>query len=67
MAENGRAPATSTWGALLATCGVPGIYRSQASLAPGMKVRTESDKLQQLRKVEVGSDVANGLHKGFSW
>ncbi len=27
------------WGALLAECGVPGIYRSQASLAPGIKVR----------------------------
>jgi exoribonuclease II len=31
--------ANSTWGALLHTCGVPGIYRSQASLAPGIKVR----------------------------
>ncbi|MFL6661777.1 MAG: ribonuclease catalytic domain-containing protein, partial [Rhizobacter sp.] len=31
--------ANSTWGAWLAECGVPGIYRSQASLAPGMKVR----------------------------
>jgi exoribonuclease-2 len=31
--------ANSTWGAWLADCGVPGIYRSQASLAPGMKVR----------------------------
>lgn len=31
--------ANSTWGQLLADCGVPGIYRSQASLAPGMKVR----------------------------
>jgi exoribonuclease II len=31
--------ANSTWGAWLATCGVPGIYRSQASLAPGVKVR----------------------------
>jgi len=29
----------STWGAWLAECGVPGIYRSQASLAPGIKVR----------------------------
>ncbi len=27
------------WGALLADCGVPGIYRSQSSLAPGVKVR----------------------------
>ncbi|WP_423598175.1 ribonuclease catalytic domain-containing protein [Roseateles sp. MS654] len=31
--------ANSNWGAILADCGVPGIYRSQASLAPGMKVR----------------------------
>ena len=31
--------ANSTWGAWLAECGVPGIYRSQASLAPGVKVR----------------------------
>ncbi len=31
--------ANSSWGAILADCGVPGIYRSQASLAPGMKVR----------------------------
>ncbi|WP_280152803.1 RNB domain-containing ribonuclease [Piscinibacter sp. XHJ-5] len=31
--------ANSTWGAWLNECGVPGIYRSQASLAPGVKVR----------------------------
>lgn len=31
--------ANSTWGAALAECNVPGIYRSQASLAPGVKVR----------------------------
>ena len=31
--------ANSTWGQWLAQLGVPGIYRSQASLAPGMKVR----------------------------
>ena len=31
--------ANSTWGQWLADCGVPGIYRSQASLAPGIKVR----------------------------
>lgn len=31
--------ANSTWGAWLAQCGVPGIYRSQASLQPGVKVR----------------------------
>ncbi|MDD2727810.1 RNB domain-containing ribonuclease [Malikia sp.] len=29
----------SHWGQWLAECGVPGIYRSQASLAPGVKVR----------------------------
>jgi exoribonuclease II len=31
--------ANSTWGQWLAACGVPGIYRSQASLQPGVKVR----------------------------
>ena len=31
--------ANSTWGAWLHECGVPGIYRSQASMAPGVKVR----------------------------
>jgi exoribonuclease-2 len=31
--------ANSSWGLWLADCGVPGIYRSQASLAPGVKVR----------------------------
>jgi exoribonuclease-2 len=31
--------ANSTWGGWLAECKVPGIYRSQASLAPGIKVR----------------------------
>ena len=31
--------ANSTWGSWLAEHGVPGIYRSQASLAPGVKVR----------------------------
>jgi exoribonuclease II len=31
--------ANSTWGAWLAECGVPGIYRSQASMLPGVKVR----------------------------
>jgi exoribonuclease II len=31
--------ANSTWGAWLADCGVPGIYRSQAALMPGVKVR----------------------------
>ena len=29
----------STWGSWLAELGVPGIYRSQASMAPGVKVR----------------------------
>jgi exoribonuclease-2 len=27
------------WGGFIAECGVPGIYRSQASMAPGVKVR----------------------------
>jgi exoribonuclease-2 len=31
--------ANSHWGAWMAELGVPGIYRSQASLAPGVKVR----------------------------
>lgn len=31
--------ANSTWGLMLADHGVPGIYRSQASMAPGVKVR----------------------------
>ena len=31
--------ANSTWGGWLNTLGVPGIYRSQASLLPGVKVR----------------------------
>ncbi len=31
--------ANSSWGRWIADCGVPGIYRSQASMAPGIKVR----------------------------
>lgn len=31
--------ANKSWGQWLADCGVPGIYRSQASLLPGIKVR----------------------------
>ncbi|MBT3066769.1 ribonuclease catalytic domain-containing protein [Rhodoferax sp. U11-2br] len=31
--------ANSSWGSWMAELGVPGIYRSQASLAPGVKVR----------------------------
>ena len=31
--------ANSHWGGWIAECGVPGIYRSQASMAPGVKVR----------------------------
>jgi len=31
--------ANSTWGSWMAEMGVPGIYRSQASLLPGVKVR----------------------------
>ena len=31
--------ANSSWGAWLSELGVPGLYRSQASLAPGIKVR----------------------------
>jgi exoribonuclease-2 len=31
--------ANSTWGSWLSELGVPGIYRSQASMAPGVKVR----------------------------
>jgi exoribonuclease-2 len=31
--------ANCTWGGWIAACGVPGIYRSQGSLLPGVKVR----------------------------
>ena len=31
--------ANSTWGNWMAELGVPGIYRSQASMLPGVKVR----------------------------
>ena len=37
--------ANSSWGQLLAEHGVPGIYRSQASLAPGVKVRMSTKAL----------------------
>ncbi|MGF6213129.1 ribonuclease catalytic domain-containing protein [Comamonas sp. 4034] len=37
--------ANSSWGQLLADHGVPGIYRSQASLAPGVKVRMSTKAL----------------------
>ena len=37
--------ANSTWGAWMASLGVPAIYRSQASLAPGVKVRMGSKSL----------------------
>ncbi len=37
--------ANSTWGGLLHDCGVPGIYRSQASLQPGIKVRMSTKAL----------------------
>ena len=37
--------ANSTWGQWLAELGVPGIYRSQASLAPGVKVRMSTKAL----------------------
>lgn len=37
--------ANSTWGGWLGELGVPGIYRSQASLAPGVKVRMGSKAL----------------------
>ena len=37
--------ANSTWGGWLKECGVPGIYRSQASLAPGVKVRMSTQAL----------------------
>lgn len=37
--------ANSTWGAWMAEMGVPGIYRSQASMAPGMKVRMSTKAL----------------------
>ena len=34
------------WGQMLASSGVPGIYRSQAALAPGVKVRMGTKPLQ---------------------
>lgn len=37
--------ANSTWGAWLASFGVPGIYRSQHSMAPGVKVRMSTRAL----------------------
>ncbi len=37
--------ANSTWGKLMADLGVPGIYRSQASMAPGIKVRMSTKAL----------------------
>ncbi len=37
--------ANSHWGQMLAEHGVPGIYRSQASLAPGIKVRMSTKAL----------------------
>ena len=37
--------ANSTWGGWVAECGVPAIYRSQASLLPGVKVRMGSRPL----------------------
>ncbi|MGE8317557.1 MAG: ribonuclease catalytic domain-containing protein [Comamonas sp.] len=37
--------ANSSWGEWLAELGVPGIYRSQASLAPGVKVRMSTKAL----------------------
>jgi len=37
--------ANSTWGRLLADHGLPGIYRSQHSLAPGVKVRMSTKAL----------------------
>lgn len=37
--------ANSTWGQMLADHGVPGIYRSQTSLAPGVKVRMSTKAL----------------------
>ncbi len=37
--------ANSTWGQWMAELGVPGIYRSQASMAPGVKVRMGTKSL----------------------
>ena len=37
--------ANNTWGGWLAELGVPGIYRSQASMAPGIKVRMSTRAL----------------------
>ena len=37
--------ANSTWGSWLGELGVPGLYRSQASMAPGIKVRMGTKSL----------------------
>ncbi len=37
--------ANSTWGQWMAELGVPGVYRSQAALAPGVKVRMSTQAL----------------------
>ena len=39
--------ANSSWGQMLADFGVPGIYRSQASMAPGVKVRMSTSPLRR--------------------
>lgn len=49
--------ANSTWGLWLADLGVPGIYRSQASLLPGVKVRMGTKALPH-----AGIGV-----KGYAW
>jgi exoribonuclease II len=46
--------ANSTWGTWMASLGVPAIYRSQASMAPGIKVRMGTKPLPH-----AGMGVAN--------
>ena len=59
--------ANSTWGGWLAELGVPGIYRSQASLAPGVKVRmgTKAAAARRHRRQELRLEhlAAAPLHR----
>ena len=59
--------ANSTWGGWLAACGVPGIYRSQASLAPGVKVRMGTQagaaRRHRRRPVRLGDLAAAPLRR----
>ena len=59
--------ASSHWGGWLASLGVPGIYRSQASLAPGVKVRmgtrAQPHRRHRRRTVHLGHLAAAALRR----